>query len=252
MMSRSQEATPAPAAPSTGRTMDATYINALANHPDVRPALVCGDGRLDFQPVLDEPSSVAWRCEAGAWMAIRFSADLYELQCILRPDASDEERSQLIVDAARYLFVNTEALEVTMRVPVQDMSLATLARRNGFHERFTRQNACELGALAFYRLSIESWALHTPEVCNLGRWFHQSLPKSSAHAPDLPHDAMTGVAVLLSRAGQPEKALAVYNRFAMTSGFLPIRLLTTHPPVFDVHDAIIEVRGAALEVLRCR
>lgn len=47
------------------RTMDAAFVNAIANDPSVRPSLP-GIGPVDFSFVVHDEQSVAFRAEGGA------------------------------------------------------------------------------------------------------------------------------------------------------------------------------------------
>lgn len=45
-------------------TRNATFLNKVANDPDVRPWLL-GEGELDLGPLLADPANYGLQCEAG-------------------------------------------------------------------------------------------------------------------------------------------------------------------------------------------
>ena len=53
-------------------------------------------------------------------------------------------------------------------------------------------------------------------------------------------------------AGQVDKAIILYNRWARFAMYAQIRLVSRDPLIIDQHDALILVQGQDFEVLKCR
>jgi hypothetical protein len=54
------------------------------------------------------------------------------------------------------------------------------------------------------------------------------------------------------RRGLIDKGIALYNRWARLAGYETIALIAVNPPVIDIRDALIAVKGEDMEVLLCR
>ncbi len=243
------------------RTMDATHLNLVANHPEVRP-WIGGEGLADLQPILDAPHNVALESAHGGFIAVRLEDDLYECHSLFLPEGRGVETMHARAEAARYFFTATPARTLVTRVPARNRAALGLARAAGFERQFTRIAAWPDGSdVGFWALSIERWAQRVAETYETGRAFHRLLDEAKraqhsqadSHPEDPIHDAMVGLAIVLAYSGQPAKSLAVYNRWARIAGYVPIELVTWDPFVVDIGDALVQLKDQTVEVLRlCR
>lgn len=249
--------------PRLRRTMDATALNIVANHPEVRPWLG-GEGVLDLSGLLSNPQNVGFVSEHGGFVAHGLDLGLYEAHSLFLPEGRGEESRRAMQEACQYMFTATDCTELVTKVPGDNPAAAGLARMGGFEKRFTRYQGWKtdtgLCDLDFYGLSVARWILKQSVTVNAGVWFHERLTAAKeaagsslpVHDEDPVHDAFAGAAVLMCRAGNAVKAVATYNRWAVVAGYQTIALLSLAPIVLDVRDAVIEMREQDLEVLLCR
>lgn len=249
--------------PGLDRTMDATALNAVANHPDVRPWLGGGDAPIDLTALLEDPANLAGVSEHGGFLAVAQGPARYEVHSLFRPDRRAGETVRAMRAAVDYIFATTDATELVTKVPETNTPAAGLAQLAGFAKLFTMTvpwGRETTATMHFHRLTIDEWALRTPVARLLGTWFHDAVvaAKTAAgstrptHADDETHDRMAGATVLLVRGGQPQKAVDFYNRWAAFTGYVPIRLLRAHPIVIDIDDVVLEARLNEMEILTCQ
>lgn len=249
--------------PGLDRTMDATALNAVANHPDVRPWLG-GDGPLDLTGMLADPANVAGLSAHGGFLAVAHGAGRYEVHSLFQPTRSAGETTRAMRAAVTYMFAATDAVELVTKVPDANLAAAGLARLAGFQLLFTMAapwTADTRVPMHFNNLTLDRWALASPDARTLGTWLHDAMDaaKEAAgstlgphSADDDTHDRMAGAAILMVRAGHPVKAVEFYNRWATFAGYPAIRLLRKHPIVIDLEGIIVEARPTEMEILQCQ
>lgn len=248
--------------PGIDRTMDATRLNAVANHPDVRPWLG-GDGPIDLTGLLANPANLAGVTEHGGFVAVAQGFGRYEVHSLFLPSRRAGETVQAMRAAVDYIFSASDAMELVTKVPDANRAAAGLAQLAGFLPLFTMPIPWTGGQqvpVTCLSLSVDRWALRSAVTLQLGGWFHaaQAAAKAQAqstlgtHDDDDTHDRMAGAAILMVRAGQPRKATDVYNRWATLAGYVPVVLLREHPIVMDLDGIVVEARGSEMEVLTCR
>jgi hypothetical protein len=243
------------------RTMDAAFLNEIVNHPEVRP-WVGGDGVLDLTPVITNPANLAVVTDTGGFIAVGVGEGRYEIHSMFRPTGHGVVAAMR--EALTYCFTATDAVELVTKVPVGNKAADGLATLAGFRLQGSVTMPWAHGerrAVEIRTLRIEDWAQRARLATELGHWLHDrfavvlksrhsSLPP---HSPDDPlHDQMAGAAVAMVRAGNPQKAVLFYNRWASVTGYPGIRILRYQPTVLDLEGIIVEVRGEEIEVLTCR
>ena len=243
------------------RTLDATSLTAIANHPDVRPFLG-GTAVLDLAALVEDPANITMETAHGGLICIAIGAGRYDVHTLFLPEGRGGEAYDAMCVMADYMFSVTDCTEGRTTVPSMNRGAALAARRAGFELRYTSELPWGDSSTAaeFLALTIERWALRSPMTLALGQWFHETLTEAKkaarsaqpAHADDPVHDHIVGAVGAMARGGQPEKAVRFYNVWAACARYAPIQLLRAHPIIIDVQDAIVEWSGTELEVLRCR
>jgi hypothetical protein len=239
------------------RTFDASLFNAVCNHPEVRPWLG-GDGELDVSHLVsDEQNYALWFGDGGVIL-------------VAGPGASFEVHSQFTPEGRRssfeamragmeYMFTRTHAMQLTTFLPDNNRAAKGLALKGGFKPWFERQNhLCGPGTQA--RIDIDDWIIRTPALEEDGQRFHVALEEAKkasgselpVHAHDPVHERYVGAAYRMSARGQIRKGVALYNRWASNSGYMPIGMVSEEPPVVDAVDAVVGLKNERLEVLECR
>lgn len=246
------------------RTMEATALNAAANHPDVRPWLG-GEGVIDLTATLGDPANVAFADDHGGFVFQRVGAGAYEAHSMITPAGRGKVSLRGAQAALRYLFTATDCERVMTRVPDGNQAADGLGRFLGFSEIFRRESVWpkaegSKGGVSYRVLTLEAWLARDPEIANVGHVFHEQLEAAKAaagsaretHDDEEAHDRLVGATFLMVQAGNAQKGVLFYNMWAAVLGFAPIAILSHQPVIVDVGDAIATVTGDTLEVLKCR
>lgn len=241
------------------RTMDATFLNEVANHPAVRPFLG-EEGSLNLSSLAENPD---WIClevpGAGGWVLQPLMPGVYELHTLFLPEARGKAYFQAAREALRMVFSETDCLEILTKCPDDNGGARMAARLMGFRERFRREDAWAPGVgISYQALTIDDWYIRDPECKTLGVTFHDALEAaklkvgatSPIHPEDDAHDQAVGACCLMIRGGQIAKGVAFLNRWSIFAGYATITQLSN--TLIDIQDAIIEVRSGQMEVLLCR
>lgn len=239
------------------RTMSASYLNEVANHPEVHRWLYA-DGPVDLSEIIDNPANVALEADGGGFICIHLSDGIYEVHSLFLPEARGSTTGAMAA-GMEYMFLRTDCFRLVTRAPFNNADAAAIARKGGFREWFRREDA-KSGDSAYLSLEIDEWIQRSPRFEAEGHWFHDQLSASKQNAaPGLPqhpadpaHDRAVGAAVAMFRTGNIGKGIGTYNRWAAFAGYAPIRLISTQPITIDVVDAIVELNGRTMEIVLCR
>lgn len=246
------------------RTMDAAFLNTVANHEAVRPWLG-GSEQLDLTPVLANPENVALVNEFGGFVGVKLDGGLYECHSVFLPDGRGALGLAAAAEGLRYLFVETDCIEVVTKVPKDNQGALGLSRAMGFSKVFERENAWptlegERIGVDYFSLPFAKWRSRDPLIEERGIWFHSRLEDLTtdpgkpipAHEDDPAHNRAVGAAVLMLASGNTIKACGLYNRWAAFSGYPGIKLISSAPAIIDMNEAVVSVRDGDMEVLLCR
>lgn len=246
------------------RTMDATVLNAVANEPAVRQAMAGGAHVIDLGPFLADPDNLAFADERGGFWLQRLDAARYELHTLFAPDQRGSAVLRHAADVIRAVFVQTSCLEIVTRVPGNLKGADFMARRAGFREVWTLPEAWEgpdgRVSLRMFSLTLDEWMQRDPSLIAEGEKFHALLDEASAAAGQPPtvhprdngeHERAVGMACLMAKAGNHDKAVWSYGRWAHLACFRPLQALTLNPPVYHAGNAIVQFVGGSMEILSC-
>lgn len=240
------------------RTMDAKAINALVNDPTIRP-YVGGEGELDLTDVVHNPANYVLEAEGGAWILGLLMPGTYELHTCFRPEGRGKGYFAAAREALRYMFAETECLEIVTKCPDDNPGARMAANLMGFHERFRREDAWAPGVgISYQFFTADDWFIRDKECLSAGKRFHEILEVAKPAESELPdhpedetHDRAAGAAYLMISGGQHQKGVSWYNRWAVFAGYPPI--FQVGPSTFDIGSGVIvQARGAEMDVLRAR
>lgn len=239
--------------------MDATFLNGVANNPAVRPMLG-GVGELELSSYLADPNNVALQGAFGGFIAVKLEAGVYECHSMFLPEGRGKHAYEAMTEGLRYLFVQTDCIEVVTKCPKGNMAALGAARNMGFTLRFTLEQGWALpdglrGAVDCMGLTFAKWLTRDAEVEAKGKWFHQRLEELAAipeHFEEPSHNRAVGASCLMFDAGNPVKAQASYNLWAKFAGFPQIRLLSLNPVIIDMDQVIVSIGKDDMEILQCR
>lgn len=242
------------------RTMDAGFLNGIANHPDVRPFLG-GSGKIDLQPLLNEAKNVGLQAEGGGFVVQNLGDGLYEWHSMFHPNHRGAEVIHAMRSGARYMFVETDCTEIITKCP--NKGAIGAARAMGCDTVFSVENGWftdgKPSPMECATLRIENWAQRDEDCKVWGNWFHERLEtltteagaKIPVHYDEPSHIMAAGAATMMYRTGNAVKATKYYNRWVAHAGFPGVFLLNINPVVLDMHQVIITVRDGDFEVLKC-
>lgn len=245
------------------REFSAERINAVVNHPGVRP-WVGGSGPLDLSQVVADPRNVLLMGEGGGLLFIRLADGLYEVHTQFLPEARGPSALAAVLDGLRYMFTRTDCIEVATKVPDGNVGASALIRSiHGtfqFHRPAAFQTATGLVGVKYYSMTLAEWVRNTDSLEAVGEWFHQRLADAKAkagaslpiHDDDDAHDRYVGAVCEMIIGGQIAKGLEFYRRWAVFAGYVPAQLIAVSPPIIDIGDAILAVRERDFDVLLCR
>lgn len=246
------------------RTMDAGHVNRILNDPSVRPTLG-GVGELDISAVLENPANIALFNEQGGFIALPLDTDLYEIHTQFLPEGRGPQLVSVTLEALRWIFTKTPALQVVTKCPACNPGALGLARAIGGTLLFERDGAWPLpdgsmGSVTYMGLTLDAWKRKDPEIATVGLRFHDALEAAKhADASELPdhledeaHNRAVGAAYLMILAGNVRKGVWTYNRWALLAGYQTIEVVSEQPPVLDIKDALVSLEGGRMEVLKCR
>ena len=221
-------------------TTDPGFVNAVLNHPDVRPFVAdAADGHLDVSAMMASGSRLFLRGEHGVFVLLKYDVGIWEVHTAILP-AGRGAWSRLFGQAgAMWMFTQSDCDELLTRVPATHDGARRLASDMGFRLQFTTLPECrfrgELVPCEVWSLSLQDWARTAPDMDRQGALFHEWLNRqvgagNGMPRPDDPaHNRVVGVALAMMRGGQPLKGLAWYNRWAVTAHHPMIRLVGADP-----------------------
>lgn len=231
------------------RTLDGRFLTEVANHPEVRPHLK-GSGELDLMTLISDPANIALQFEGGGWFLQNMGGCVYEVHSMFLPEVRGAKVKKNLVEALRYVFIETDCVKIVTRLPKGNVAARALAKITGFRPWFVSGDE-------FVQLSIEDWIHSSYECAEAGQQFHHRLEaiKEShgstldIHEDDAAHDRAVGAAYLMSNCGNAAKGVWHYNQWARLAGYAPAQILSLAPLMIDMGDAIL---GRDMEVFLCR
>ncbi len=243
---------------------DAHRINAILNHPEVRPWVAdVAEGVLDITPQLMMTSNVCLMSEHGGCFFFRLMQGIYEVHTQVLPAGRGAWAKNFTREAAHWMFTHTEAFELLTRVPHGHIAAKAATLAVGATKEFTGMVPCRFRGretrVDIYRLSLQEWVMNTPELAERGAWLHERLHQEAdrlgitapPHAEDEGHNRYAGACIAMAMNGQVRKAVAFYNRWALLSRHRTIAFVSDDPPVirFDLGDLKL-VNGNDVEVVQ--
>lgn len=241
------------------RTLDPAFLNGVCNHPEVRPWLG-GEGPIDLSDLIHNPNNFAMVGEFGGWLAHKLEIGRYEVHTQILPEGRGEWAMEGAEISSRYMFTETDCMELVTRVPESNKAALLFSKSQGFQEIFRTPKAWPDGSdVVFLTLTFDRWKMRDKHIELEGCIFHEELEKAKrksgstlpTHPDDPAHDRAAGAARLMFKANNPQKAVATYNRWAQMAGYQAIELLGMTPLLINVIDACVTVRDGQMDIVRC-
>jgi hypothetical protein len=225
------------------RCLDAERINALINQPDIRPWVAGMDeGALDLSATVANHANHLVMGEYGGILFAQLLPGIYEAHTVVDSCARGRWTKAMIQSAVHCMFTQTDAMEITTRIPQGHPAAMTAALGAGMRPEMTipdaylfRGRLCDVHVLSF---RLQDWLPNAPHLIGRGRWFHARLAqeaerlgiRDARHEPDDLHNRYVGAAIEMMFGGQAGKAVTIYNRWAR---------ICRHPTVEWLSDGLI-------------
>lgn len=213
----------------------------------------------DLSVVVSNPANFCFLTpnSDGGYIVARLDDGLYVAHTLALPSARGRPMLKLFREGFEYMFTATDCVEVVTTCPDGNDAGARWAEVAGFTETDRRDDFFPMmGKLvgASYRsLLYRDWVLKHPPNRQRGRDFHTQLhaanPALALHAEDPVHDAWVGATIKGCQAGNVEKSVRLFNRWAVQHGYFPSAILSEKPPLIDTGDAILGLSDAGVEIL---
>lgn len=247
------------------RTFNASFLNSVANDPEVRPWLGHNVGTIDLTGIVVDPLNFTLETSDGGWVFHNQGGGSYQLHTMFLERGRGATHFEVGKLGLRYMFAVTNCTEITTQIPISNRAAMFCARRFGFRERFRRDRAFIqpdglLCGVSYQAMTIDDWASREEEAVPKGEDFHNQIESAKVkfastlpdHPKDSAHDHAVGITYMMIESGNHAKGVWYYNRWAALSGYAPCRVLTESPLLLDIGEGVwIEVRGGKFEVVRC-
>jgi hypothetical protein len=208
---------------------DDALLTSIAMHPDVR-RWTAHDGAPDFNPTsyTAHPRSKAIVVEGGFFALPCLEDRAYAVHTQFLPDVRCSDKVRRALEAQAFMFLNCDAELLVTMVPDNNPQALWFAHAMGFRDTYRRAGAWKSGGEVFgvqyLSLEIEDWILRHEPLRILGEEFHAQLGQPN-HGHDPVHDSFVGAACALMAAGQVDKAVRIYGRWARATGYQPFVVL---------------------------
>lgn len=252
------------AAPEIRRTFNAPAdIDWILNDPSVFPALaVPGIDKFELSGLLSDGRNVAFGCEGGCLIFAYLEPGIYETHIGFLAGYRGAYAKKAFMDATRLMFMTTSALTLLIRIPDTNRAARMFYANAGAKQEFHREAAWPTAegpiGQSFWAIRYDNWILSNLEMVACGEFFVHQLNDArerSGHAPETFEPCShryLGAFMLMACAGQLDKAVILFNRFA---GFakLPMFALVSHTPaVVDTGETLIQFAENEFKVLLCK
>lgn len=253
------------------RDYNAKRINRVCNDPSVFPEIAMpGQKYLDCTGLVADLRNVALMCDEGGILAHWQEPGVYEIHTQFTEKYRGVGAIKTVREMISWLFVNTPAMELQTKIPEVNKAALGLVRAINGKLEFEREGVWPLAdgkfcRMDYYTLRYQDWLYAgwaMGLMAQVGEWFHTRLdagkvaflaaPESHGHDPS--HDVNVGATVEMIFAGQVDKALTLYNRYARFAGYAEISLISSNPLVINIQDAalLVDQKMRDFEVLACR
>lgn len=247
------------------RSFDATLFNSIVNHPDVFPSLCSNDNKpMDLQPAVDDHNNFLLMSDRheGCLFFHQQEPGLYEVHTQFMPKER-KEVLKVVRQCLHYMFIKTDAMVLQTRVPVFNKGADALAQAIGGELQFERKNAWKNQTgdydVKYYSLIYENWVKNNERLIKSGHWFHKRLESEKQrlgvteplHEDDECHNWHVGAAVEMMLAGQVNKSVILYNRWAKFSGYATVNVISYDPLIINQKDAWVHIKEEDFEVIKC-
>lgn len=246
------------------RSLDPAEINAIFNDPEVfRWIKLPGLEKIDATDLVFELRNYFLIANGGCLAFIYQEPGVYEVHNNFLKEFRGRNALRESMAAIYWMFTHTDCMTLLTKVPEFNKGAEVMSRAVGGTKDFERKNTwpTDDGSVdvSYWSLKYEEWVKRTPSLMGVGREFHDSLEVQLArhgvtenHPDEDCHDLYVGACVETIRGGQPDKAVALYNRWAKFAGYETISLVSRDPIIIDISSAILLLEDKTFRIMKCR
>lgn len=251
------------------RAQDATQLNAILNHPQVRPWVAnTGDGILDMSMVVADTRNIILMGEHGGCAFLFVQPGVYEVHTQVLPQGRGAWTRALTEACMRHMFTRSDAYEIVTRIPAGHIAAKAAAEAQGMRHEFTRESGVVFRdrrtAVHIYSFRLQDWAPRAPGLIDTGRWLHERMEKEAkrlgittpTHDEDENHNRYVGASVEMVFGGHPAKGVGFYNRWVTLArqsrgGVLQhVALVSVNPTVVRFDIGLMKFHADDIEVIQ--
>jgi hypothetical protein len=200
-------------------------VNAILNHPAVRPWVANGSEPLDVTAQIANTRNVFLFGEHGGVGFLQSQPGVYEAHTQVLPEGRGEWTREMTEAAVGFMFTCTDAYEITTRIPAGHIAAKAAAEAQGMRFEFTRENGVMFRNRTVdchvYSFRVQDWVPRGSGLIEMGQWLHRRMDEEAArlgltiptHEDDENHNRYVGAAVRMMFGGQWQKAISFYNRW---------------------------------------
>jgi hypothetical protein len=241
------------------RTLNADSFNLIAADPEVRPFLG-GDPRepLDLSGIVGKVDNFAFLTPNadGGYILDKRAPGLYCAHTLALPSARGRPMLTLMREGFKFMFNATDANEICTIVPDGADAADRWAKTAGF-QPFCRRETWfpllgEIVGAEIRILTYADWVMRETHNKAQGERFHATLEAlgRASHPDDPAHDHWVGATLAGCIAGNPSKAIGLYNRYASMAGYQTASFLSATPLTVHTGDAIVTLSPSGeIEIL---
>lgn len=243
------------------RSFDIERINAILNHPSVRPDVADQTAvTLDATAAVQDHRNYLILGEHGGCLNFFVLPGVYEVHTFVLPEGRGAWALAAASEIAHYMFTKTDAYDIYTRIPRPHIAAKQLALSiAGARFEFTPDMPCKFREkdveCDIFSARIHDWMTTAPRLEQIGEWFHEQLEATGKEIPhaNLPnHNRYVGGALAMAMGGQYDKARLLFNRWAMAVHAPPVEIESYDPPIFKFnHNERAKINPDSLEFLPC-
>lgn len=239
---------------------NADHVNRIVNDPSVYPWIKGNHTEpLDLKNVVKK--HIVLESEYGCVIFVKIQPGVYEFHASVLPEGRGSWMSDGASEAFHWMFTRTDAYELLTKCPDGNLPSKMGAKRVGCTFNFRTGPIWPVDGMLvpvdIYGILIQQWVTKAPKLEEIGEWFHDTLVEEYIRLgkridvveDDRVHNRFVGAAIEMIRGGLTGKALNMYNRFAVMSGYKSISMISSDPLVIDIYEAKIRIRDNSFEVL---
>lgn len=242
------------------RTFDPQRMNAIMNHPAVRPTIAdMPEGRIDATEVMRHETTYALIGDHGAVLLHANIPGIYEVHTNILPEGRGGWTLDFLESAKLWMFAQTDCFEVLTRVPRGHLQAKAATLAAGMTLEFERPKCRFMDKevpVEIYSIDIAKWASTCPFLEDIGADFHEEIVREwrrnggteDGHGYDENHNRYVGAAVAMVRGGQVLKAVNFYNRWAVVSRHPGVRIVSVDPVVVEFDNGYMTVADGEVRI----